>query len=229
MEGIENFIYTESLQKQYLKKISDLIFYCYNKLIEGEKKYSISDIKKKMIALGHNPKKLPLEDYLTYDFVNNQLVPNRRSFQLDYTSITPQVGETDSNIEIGKIDIKYTDLEHDSYLAMECKRLDGNSMKTSLYVSQGVKRFASKQYYPEVDQSYAGMIGYLEKPGLDPHLISSKINQILKSHKDISTSKFLTLNTTFPNSYFDSAHCINNRHIINIGHFWLDYSSLIVE
>ena len=229
MDGINSFLFTNDIKNEYRKNISNLIFYGYQKLIESGKKYSTDSIKSEMEKLSKKTKKIWLEDYFTFDFVKSYLTPNRSKFGLEYISITSQVAEVSSNIEVGKIDIKFSELSDKTYVIIECKRLENTSSKIDKYISEGIKRFTSKKYYPEINQQYAGMIGFLENLTSSITTISHNLNENLKGRSDVKTIQYLDLDSQSPDYKFSSTHSVKSTYEITIDHFWLDYSVLVVQ
>ncbi|ELR70283.1 hypothetical protein C900_03968 [Fulvivirga imtechensis AK7] len=227
MEGLESFIFTEDIKREYRRNIENLIFYAYKQLVESSSRYSLESIKKEIREQGKKTSRVPLEDYLTYDFVNLYLRPNRSRFGLQYIYISTQISEVKSNIEVGKIDIKFAELSDNTYVIIECKRLKNEAAKIDYYISDGIKRFTSKQYYPSIDQRYAGMIAFLEDAKPSAFEILKNMNDNLDKRTDIKTIKLLTHDTRSPNYKFDSAHSVTGGYNIDVTHFWLDYSQLI--
>jgi len=225
MQGIDSFIFTSDIQKEYRNKICSLILYGYEALKRSGNIYSKANIRTELKNLNKDPTKIPLEDYLTFDLVDNYLKPNRHIFGLEYIYISSQVSETSDNIEIGKIDIKFSELSDNSYVIVECKRL--NTKITSNYIKDGIKRFTTKKYYPNIDQDFAVMIAYLESKPITK-LIDS-VNDYLNRSLDIDTLQYLEENSSFSGIALDSSHLVNKAYTISIAHLWLDYTSLIFD
>lgn len=128
------------------------------------------------------------------DAITNQLVlllKRRRSNPLPFRiTLQPSEVEADANgnaIIAGRHDIRLDfALDDDASLVYECKRLNvvKNGKKSSLateYVSDGMMRFVTCQYSPQVRQG--GMLGYVMNGDLDD--AAAKVNKATNAHAGV--------------------------------------------
>jgi len=140
-----------------------LIVHSYQLMVSKPHKISRAEIiqiakevKKKEV------KRVELEDFIRNILVEDYIQPNQSKFGLDNVNIEAGVDENARGVKSGVLDIKVKSplLNGKTYYVFECKRL--NKSIIDKYVTEGVIRFSTQQYYPVVPVTKAGMISFLE-------------------------------------------------------------------
>jgi hypothetical protein len=114
--------------------------------------------------------------------------------------------------------------------AIECKRIN-NSQSLSEYVKD-IYKFTSRQY-KTYRLPYEGQIAFVEDSSLNCTIVSEKINERLKSDKNIITVQFLK-NKSFDTQFEGGYHSIHKRNYgtrnnFSIYHLMFDYSKIIIN
>jgi len=185
------------------------------------------------------------EDYLKTEFVDNYLQTQKKSFadpkinHLAFQYETQKTYKQEGIKASDKIDIFVSNLglqqywskakEEDIYFAIECKRLK-NTAKNKAYISD-IQKFVKREY--KFRFPFNGMIGFVEKGSKPIDKIIDDINQKLKTHKIVATTKELTQFAV--NDDFKYCRISNHRkktsntNSIIIYHLFFDYSEIIID
>lgn len=242
------FVYSQ--EPYYQTKIFNLLGYSYSELKKekGANKYSRQKIREKHVRFKGKKgakTKLELEDYLRNDLLKNYIDNNKSKFELEYFHFVPGADEVKEGVTIGSLDIKVllptnNSLSDNEYFAIECKRVNKLAKTKSYYIDHGVKRFLSRQYYPETNSKVAMMLSFMEceKPTQkeDSKSIVVSFNDLLNKNyksnilhcigdKELDVKIDQKYNIDIYNSYFKR----NDGSDIQIYHIFLDYYDLIKE
>jgi hypothetical protein len=213
-------------------------------LLEKTVKYSRSQI---LATTGKvrskKAKRVELEDYLRNDLVEKYINPYRADFSLDNFMFISGAEEFENNIKTGILDIKVCSptLDGTVYYVFECKRM--NKTIENNYITEGVSRFISGQYYPHSDVTIAGLISFLETDSetnkilistsfktytdlFKRHETNLEIIKPLKKHRLISPIHQYINDFSFV--YTSSHKRKKGKSPIDLYHVVLDYNHLVV-
>ena len=247
MIGGEEFIEATDKKLYYMESCIKLLIYGYHKIVQTKKSYSRATIHKKIKERKKNKSALnEIEDYLCTDLINNFAEPHKKLFQLNYFVISAGVRETDDNITVGELDVKFqpSTLDRSHYYIFEAKRINGYAAQQNYYITGGIKRFTDKTYYPESDMTVAGMIGFVEVD-LSKHVkkkrsiteIKDSINRRITNNESFETTqllqqyfvtddRFIEINKF--GSLYLSKHIRIDKEEILIHHLFFDYYEILV-
>ena len=219
----------------------EIIVYSYQLMVKEPRKFSRSEIvqiarevKKRQV------KRLELEDYLRNILVEEYIEPNQTKFGLENVIFQAGADENSRGIKTGILDIKVKSplLNGKTYYVFECKRL--NKVIIDKYVTEGVIRFSSKQYYPDIPVTKAGMISFLESVKASDQLLvidslKELVNTIEKHKGNCNLAKNLISHKITSKDadvdgfqyVFTSVHNRENVNPIMLYHIVLDYNDLV--
>ena len=213
-------------------------------ILEKTAKYSRGQILTTIGAVrGKKAKKVELEDYLRNDLVEKYINPYRIDFLLDNFMFISGAEEFENNIKTGILDIKVCSptLDGTVYYVFECKRM--NKTIENNYITEGVARFISGQYYPHSDVAIAGLISFLETDSETNKIaINTSFNTYSNLFKKYETSleiikplKKHKLNSSCHNYINEFNFVYSSSHKrkrgksgIDLYHIVLDYNHLVV-
>lgn len=211
----------ENFYEQDFNKILKLCIFAHSKMIENENNLDGKDEE-------------TLRNILMYYMENN-----RGIFKLGRYVIDAESAEIYNHTTQGYCDLKITIPTNDdwtneplNYYIIECKRLNGESRKTDLYITQGIHRFISEKY--SNNMNIGGMIGFIESSQKRDIENNCDVNSIVQDINSKLTNKYkhnieeklilAIINDKFFNSY-ESKHKINNinkNRNIKLIHLFLD-------
>lgn len=189
----DNFAYSK--EPYYQERIFNLVGFSQKEI---KSKRSTEKFSRKAILDKHRAKKgkpgsktkLELEDFLRNDLIQNYLKIYKTKFNLSHFYFEPGVDEINDGVSTGSLDIKVIfpnkSLESgEEYLAIECKRINKLLKKKRYYLDDGLKRFITRQYYPQSDNKVAWMLSFMEcekdSQRQNPKEIISHFNELLKA------------------------------------------------
>lgn len=239
----DNFTYSK--EPYYQERIFNLVGFSQKEI---KSKRSIEKFSRKAILTKHRAKKgkpgsktkLELEDFLRNDLIQNYLTIYKTKFNLSHFYFEPGVDEIDDGVSTGSLDIKVIfpnkSLESgEEYLAIECKRINKLLKKKRYYLDDGLKRFITRQYYPQSDNKVAWMLSFMEcekdSQRQNPNEIISHFNELLKASykkhivKEIGKEVNLNIDPTL--DVFNSIIERNDKTYLIVYHVFLDYYNLI--
>lgn len=202
-------------------RIIELCIYAHSKMLENENNLD---------GLGEETLRNILMGYI-------QL--NRGLYRLGRYVIDAESAEINNHITQGYCDLKITIPTNDdwsneplNYYIIECKRLNGESQKNDLYITEGIHRFISEKYSRKMN--IGGMIGFIETNQNKqinnqcnvPSLVENINNKLINKYKHNDNEK-LTV-TVIQLGFFDSfesKHKVKNRNnerSIKLIHLFLD-------
>lgn len=161
---------------------------------------------------------------------------NRGEFGLGKYNIDAESAENDELTyqTVGYCDLKITIPTNDDwsnepykYFTIECKRLDGTTQKSNLYVAEGMHRFITEKY--SKNMNIGGMIGFIEN---NKNKKSQSVNDIVKQINKQLVEKFLhqeneklisnIINENFFNSFESNHEIKHNNRTIKLTHLFFD-------
>jgi hypothetical protein len=239
----DNFTYSK--EPYYQERIFNLVGFSQKEI---KSKRSTEKFSRKAILDKHRAKKgkpgsktkLELEDFLRNDLIQNYLKIYKTKFNLSHFYFEPGVDEIDDGVSTGSLDIKVIfpnkSLESgEEYLAIECKRINKLLKKKRYYLDDGLKRFITRQYYPQSDNKVAWMLSFMEcekdSQRQNPKEIISHFNELLKASykknivKEIGKEVNLNIDPTL--EVFNSVIERNDKTELIVYHVFLDYYDLI--
>ncbi len=224
MDASENIYSVEHFDFEF-HKVSKLILHSYNEIVKNEQ-FVYTKINNKYWVVLENGKEKP-EEYIRNIFLDKKYMQNKklkRKHEVNDLEFKPEVGENKDRKTIGSHDIQvlglaqklYGEADEDIYFSIECKRLNGIGQSPEKYVNEGIVRYTTKRY-SEI-MPLAGMIAFIED---NTYNYPNEIDEILKNHKSISTTQYLTIKST---NIHNSKHLkeSSNKSII-LYHFFFDF------
>lgn len=220
----------------------ELIVYSYHLMVKEPRIISrakIAEIARKVKK--RKVKRVELEDYIRNILIEEFIEPNQQLFGLKNVNFEAGVDENLMGIKSGMLDIKVKSplLNGKTYYVFECKRL--NKKIIDNYVTEGIVRFSSRQYYPQIPVTRAGMISFLESDKskdlllivdaskelisvIEKHKASCNLETNLLAHKLISHDK----DVDGFQYVFTSLHSREDVNPIKLYHIVLDYNALVI-
>ena len=241
----EHFI--PSQQPYYYTKIVNLISHSYNELKAHriKSKYNRKDLLNQHIAKKGKPgkkTKLELEDYLRNELVTTYINKYKFNFELGCFHFVAGPDEIQDNITTGHLDIKVLIpsiefSEDEPYYAIECKRINKSSSTKNYYITQGLNRFITRQYYPTTTTNLATMLLFMEAEKQtqveDITSLVSSLNIAISGSTDPVYKVVLPLEESNANftihdgvNIFNSSFTRIDDTSISICHIFLDYYQL---
>ena len=224
MDASKNIYSVEHFEFEF-HKVSKLILRSYNEIVKNEQ-FVYTKIKNKYWVVLENGKEKP-EEYIRNVFLDKKYMQNqklKRKYEVNDLEFKSEVGENKDRKTIGSHDIQvlglaqklYGEADEDIYFSIECKRLNGIGQSPEKYVNEGIVRYTTKRY-SEI-MPLAGMIAFIED---NTYNYPNEIDEILKNHKSISTTQYLTIKST---NIHNSKHLkeSSNKSII-LYHFFFDF------
>lgn len=238
----------------YFRQSLNLIVYAYEQIKKDklDRPYSRCSIYETISKVRNSSKSHnEIEDFLRNDMVDYYLKRLRHLFNLDYFSIQSGVEESDQNVKIGIVDIKFeltsaAILDGTSFV-FECKRINKYAESLNAYIKAGMMRFIRSQYYAESRMAIAGMIAFVEvdlkkEPGGYLHVdqVAERLQQKINAQNNTlrTTGKFSPFKLThkkysevsnFKYSYLSKHIRSKDNKEISIHHLLLDYYDILVS
>lgn len=238
----------------YFNQSLKLIVYAYEQIKKDktDRPYSRCSIhetisKARESSKSHNE----IENFLRSDMVDKYLKRLRHLFNLDCFSIQKGVEESNQNVKIGEVDIKFeltsAAILDGTYFVFECKRINKYAESLDAYIKAGMMRFIRSQYYAESRMALAGMIAFVEvdlkkDPGgyLPVDQVAKRLQQKINGQNDTlkTTGKFSPFKLThkkysevsnFKYSYLSKHIRGKDNKEISIHHLLLDYYDILVS
>ena len=226
-----------------IRLIVRYVISCYLQMLSENKKYSYSERGK-----------IPQEDFLSDKLVNDYLrkpkntshfknnISDNQSVHIifnngenmiysDITTNENRKDEIDIAVwESGLHSIWSDIVDNEVKFAIECKRIE-NLSDAKEYVGD-INKFCDRPFYCYKNRlPFEGQIAFIENKDITHTTLYKKINDILETHKTISTIGFLNpivLSDKFDGTYLSKHKRKNNRNF-SIYHLLFNYSDVIVD
>ncbi len=224
MDASKNIYSVEQFEFKF-HKISMLISHSYTEIVKNEQ-FVYTKINNKYWVVLENGKEKP-EEYIRNVFLDKRYMQNKnlkRKYEVNDLEFKQEIGENKDRKTIGSHDIQvlglaqklFSEADEDVYFSIECKRLNEAGQSPEKYINEGIMRYTSKKY-SEI-MPVAGMIAFIEDNTYD---YPNEIDEILKNHKSISTTQYLTLRNT---NVYNSKHLkVNSNNTILLYHFFFEF------
>lgn len=235
----------EKLTQKRVEMAMQYIVYCYQKMIQEQKKYQKTEF------LNSKGKRLNLEEGLSEKLVNEYLgvwenldyykncISDKPGVHLFFNNETKQSYTDDGVVKDDFIDIKIQDTELSNiwgssgipqqiHIALECKVVENGY---SQYVSDIIKMSSRPFNTPRLQ--FEGQIAYITNSKYSHSKVVSGVNKHLETNTQIVTIQQLTQNKICID--FDACYLSIHRRIhsnqanFTIYHLLLDYTSIVVD
>lgn len=218
IDGI-SFSLAHDLYTDEFNQVAKLLIYSYQQMIENNE----------LLTSGHETY---LRNILVKKYLRNK--DAKQMYGIGYLGFEIESGEIDFNYQtVGFIDIKVLNLgnkdllNEDEYYSIECKRLDGGTTKSNLYIKEGINRYVNSKYSQQMP--FSVMLGFIESGNTAK--ITKDINTSLTKNKYFQTYLPL-LEYLFVSDFketFISKHERKNSQFtdIEIFHLMFDFQRLI--
>ena len=214
------FVLNQPKSTSYFYSFLKLFVFSYYQIIKSKRTFSRREIHEKAKNISGSKKiNNPIEDYLRNVLVKEFVLKYQIDFLLNDFIIDCGIEETKEYITTGFLDIKIKskNLMDNTYYIFECKRL--NNGKIKYYINEGMYRFITRKYYPEIKIGYSGMIAFVEEK-IKPNINHLSIQELVENLGNNISENTIKLNLSQNIQYFQLHHD-NNEDIINFKHSYI--------
>lgn len=209
--------HTKNIYEKELENLLYIIVRCYKSIMDD-------------LQVPNDENKI--RDILLYKYLKDRGI--RRIYKLDNYIFLPEVREGNKGRTDIHINTPNSFGEEETYYIIECKRLDKKNLsgKTGLnakYITDGIMRFVSSDYY-SCHYEINAMLGFIVTDLVVNNDIIDNLNKLLDTFSETSTIQKLT-KSDFAEDYeyqYISKHKRGDGVNLKLYHLMLNFSKIVI-